>query len=127
MSNKLTRRALVASAPAAGLALTAAPARTEQAADSHPEWLAEWLRVRDTINSHNGSMSEEELDEGMLVLGRLEDLICFTPATTARGIAAQVEYALADDLVGHEYTNGKDLELFKNVLATLSASALANA
>lgn len=82
--------------------------------DLHPEWFARWKYIRTAVDDH-GADYDDYQDE----LHRLERLLCTTQPTTAKGAAAQLEYALddfSDYLIGnvwHDY----DAKLFANLLA----------
>ncbi|AHD09995.1 hypothetical protein [Phaeobacter gallaeciensis] len=107
--------------PALGVGIAAGAA----AKDPHPEWLDQWRALRaDWLLHEDGSDAAERILERGDELER--NLMETMPATLA-GIAAQIQFALEDRLVGEVYRggvfDGLDERMFRNIAATLDAAA----
>ncbi len=113
----INRRTLLLSAPAAGLTGSV----VAEAQDPHIDWIAEHKAVVAVFEE-----SRSEADDEPLIRRRdeLEELICFTPATTARGAASQLEFALSEEanfeMVGDVWKD-LDASLMRNVIETLKS------
>jgi len=109
----VTIPALAAGIPAAAIAR-----------DPHPEWLRQWRRLRDVFNGIDNE--GPEYTAVWEQMGNLEEMICVTPATTAAGILAQLQFAMPEH-GGYIETGNvwKDLDsrLFNNIAASLEAAA----
>ncbi|MDE4061371.1 hypothetical protein [Phaeobacter gallaeciensis] len=91
--------------------------------DPHPEWLRQWRsNMKKWADTEEGSPEETALSEQR---DDIEHCILSTPAATAEGMAAQIEFALEDRLVGEAYNGGTfdglDSHMFNNILAALKA------
>lgn len=118
----MSRRALMTGTAA----LTCVPvAIMATPSDPHVAWLEEWKRLTALWTAtEEGSDADHRIwDER----GEIEKLIMTTPATTAAGLAAQVQYALDDDLCGMCYDadgpfHKLDLRMFENIRDALQGS-----
>lgn len=126
MSNKLTRRALIASAPAAGIAMTAIPSRAAAPIDPVPGLVAEWRKARAAFG--NEPSDDEKVHDALYQkMGEAERRILTTKPTSAAGIVAQLEYALTDELIGgelHGDFEGLDGRMFRQMIEALRLGAL---
>ena len=123
-----SRRAFLQGAPVALTAITspalmcATPAAATSC-DPHPEWLRQWRQLRDAWSEAKDDSPEQvALWEKM---GNVEELICVTPATTAAGILAQLQFAMPEH--GGYIETGtvwKDLDgqLFNNIESALQSN-----
>lgn len=96
--------------------------------DQHPQWLEQWRSAKkgfeEAADEPEGQNFDSAKCQGHLSRKEhLEGCICRTQAHTNAGIAAQVEFALADQMVGGASTNGDDTELFRNILMALKGGA----
>ena len=100
----VSRRAVLAAAPAA-MAAAVAPASTASAAtDPHPAWLVRWRDLAEAINAHPTG-DGPEFDLFCKEIRAIEGQISSTRAQTPAGILAQAEW-LAED--GDEYLACED-------------------
>ena len=121
-----TRRTVVArlavAAPLAGAAIATAALAADP--DPHPAWMAEADRLRDWINDPpDDDVTDDEQTPAFEEMCRLHDLVCATPARTARGAAAQVRYVVDHYDRGCCLPGETEFEGLRNALATLDRLA----
>lgn len=119
--NKITRRSVLAAAPALACGHAAASA---PACDPIPAWYREWKRKNQKwIDAIDGPEEDTAFHE----VCELERLICTTRPTTREGAIAQLEYALEDfgDYITGNIWHGLDAKLFGNLLAALKSGVAA--
>ncbi|SFO91154.1 hypothetical protein [Tranquillimonas alkanivorans] len=112
-----TRRSLLASLPALGLAPAAAMSATAQ--DPVPEYFRRWKEAMEAWNQHDEATPESAhlWDEHC----RFEKLLCTTRPTTMAGLIAQIEFILHPQGLG-DYALGNmwedlDRKLVENMVA----------
>ncbi len=124
----IDRRSLIQSAPIAALSIGATAAASD-ATDPHIAWVAEHKAGFQSVFAPDAPDLEPN-NSVWVQCKELEKKICRTPASTPKGAAAQLEFALSDeanfDLVGG-VAGDLDGQVLANVLGTLqSLSGKAN-
>ncbi|MCI5040019.1 MAG: hypothetical protein MRY81_10075 [Donghicola eburneus] len=97
-------------------------AAAQLAKDPHPELLDQWRRAKQIWSDADPDTPEEKAAEAAYSDAQMK--LMTTPAQTPRGIAAQLEYALEDQLVGGAFGlefSGLDDAMFRQMQQTLSA------
>ncbi|MEK0162725.1 hypothetical protein VWX35_08970 [Phaeobacter sp. A36a-5a] len=92
---------------------------SENNKDLHPEWLTQWRENTARWNKTvEGSAEEKQLTEEQ---DAIERRLMATPATTPAGMAAQIEFALENNLVGEDLKGGMFDGLDSNMFASITA------
>ncbi|AFO86734.1 hypothetical protein D1821_03650 [Phaeobacter inhibens] len=86
--------------------------------DLHPEWLTQWRENTARWNKTvEGSAEEKQLTKDQ---DDIERRLMATPATTPAGMAAQIEFALENNLVGEDLKGGMFDGLDSNMFASIT-------
>ena len=122
----LSRRAPIIAAPAAGMAVMATPSRAD--VDPLVGYVTEHRAAKAAFESFFGCMGGSEQDRANEHRMRDAELRVLTTApTSAAGLAAQIEFALEQDLCGGEYCGDLerfDEQVFRRMVEALRSGAL---
>ncbi|MBM2293469.1 hypothetical protein JQX09_15675 [Sulfitobacter pseudonitzschiae] len=115
MTNQITRRTILAAAPALACGPSVSMAAPH---DPLPAWFEEWKKLQ-----HGVDNEDLEYEDCAATLLDLEEKICTTPPATRLGAIAQLEYAMDDfgDYLFGNIWKDHDRKLFANLLTGLKA------
>lgn len=103
-------------------ALGSVTATASDAQDQHDVWFKEWKSLREEYETMPNSEAECEVIWNRSEM--VERLILETPAKTPQGMAAQIQFAIEDGLIGNACGGeflGADITMFRNIAAALEA------
>jgi len=84
--------------------------------DPHPQWLADWYKARDTVETASEGPEEHRERQAVDEVHSLGVLLASTPATSCAGLAAQIKWF--DEDLGY-YTKENVTPALRGIFETL--------